>query len=207
MAETAVQKREAPTGTTYLPLVIRLRPVLDLSEDQFFELCQLNRDLWIERNAKGELLIMPPAGWETGDRNMEIGRQLANWAKEDGTGVPTDSSAGFMLPNTAVRAPDAAWIRRSRLAQIPPEQRKKFLPACPDFVLELRSPTDSLPDLQAKMQEYLDNGAQLGWLIDPEPRHVYVYRPGGPVERLDNPDTISGDPVLPGFVLDLRAVW
>ncbi len=205
---TAIQKHEAQTETwTGWPVVLRLRPAVELSEDQFFELCQINRELWIERNAEGELLIMPPAGWETGDRNAEITMQLRQWAKRDGTGVATDSSGGYRLPNTAVRAPDAAWIRRSRVAEIPPGQRQKFIPACPDFVLELRSPSDTLRDLQRKMQEYVDNGAQLGWLLDPEPRHVYVYRPGAPVERLENPETVSGDPVLPGFSLDLREIW
>jgi len=205
--KTAVRKRKTSLDTHELPLVLRTRPALDLSDEQFFELCQINRDLRIERNAAGELLIMPPAGWGTSDRNSEINLQLRTWAKRDGTGIATDSSAGFRLPNTAVRSPDAAWIGKSRLDPIPAQQREKFLPACPDFVLELRSPSDRLADVQAKMEEYLANGARLGWLLDPANRHVYVYRPGVPVERLDAPDTISGDPVLPGFVLDLREIW
>jgi Uma2 family endonuclease len=205
---TTIQKHEAQTEMwTGWPVVLRLRPAVELSEDEFFELCQINRELWIERNAEGELLIMPPAGWETGDREAEITVQVRTWAKRDGTGVATSPSAGFRLPNTAIRAPDAAWIRRSRLAQISPEQRQKFIPACPDFVIELRSPNDTLRDLQNKMQEYIDNGAQLGWLIDRRPRHVYVYRPSAPVERLDNPESVSGDPVLPGFSLNLREIW
>jgi Uma2 family endonuclease len=204
---TVVRKRGATAEPYALPLVMRVRPVLDLSEDQFFELCQLNRDLRIERNAEGELLIMPPAGWETSDRNSEINMQLRLWAKRDGTGVATDSSGGYTLSNGATRAPDAAWIARARLEQISAERREKFLPACPDFVLELRSPSDRLEDVHDKMREYLDNGARLGWLLDPVPRHVYIYRPDAPVERLENPETISGDPVLPGFVLDLREVW
>jgi Uma2 family endonuclease len=204
--KTAVRKRKTPLDTPDLPLVLRTRPALDLSDEQFFELCQINRDLRIERNAAGELLIMPPAGWGTSDRNSEINLQLRTWTKRDGTGIATDSSAGFRLPNTAVRSPDAAWIAKSRLEQIPAQQRERFLPACPDFVLELRSPSDRLADVQAKMQEYLANGARLGWLLDPANRHVYVYRPGAPDERLDAPDTISGDPVLPGFVLDLREI-
>jgi Uma2 family endonuclease len=204
---TTVRKSKAETESAVWPLVLRLRPIIDLSEDQYFELCQINGELWIERNAEGELLIMPPAGWETGGRNIEIARQLANWTRSDGTGVATDSSGGYTLPNGATRAPDAAWIRRSRLAEISRERRQKFLPACPDFVLELRSPSDRLEVLHDKMREYLANGAQLGWLLDPEPRHVYVYRPDRPVERLDNPNSIAGDPVLPGFVLDIREVW
>jgi Uma2 family endonuclease len=190
-----------------LPLIVYLRPVLELTDDQFFELCQINRDLRIERTARGELVIMPPTGWKTGERNAEITLQLRTWAKQDGTGVVTDSSAGFKLPNGADRSPDAAWIRHERLVTLTPEQKEKFLPLCPDFVIELRSPTDSLTLLQSKMQEYLDNGAQLGWLIDPIQWRVYVYRPQLLVEILENPDTVSGDPVLPGFTLDLREIW
>src|SRR5262245_47647416 len=210
MART-VSRRKAPSGIsadTYpLPLVLRTRPALDISEDQFFAFCQLNGDLRIERSAEGELLIMPPTGWDAGARNAEIARQLGNWAQRDGTGVAFDSSTGFRLPNTAVRSPDASWIPRSRLEQIPAARPGAFLPACPDFVLELRSASDRLRDVQAKMQEYIANGARLGWLIDPEPRHVYVYRPDMPVERLDGPASVSGDPVLPSFVLDLREIW
>ena len=189
------------------PLIVHLQPVLDLTEDQFFEFCQINRDLRIERNARGELILMPPTGGETGDRNAEITMQLRLWAKRDGTGTAFDSSTGFTLPNKAVRSPDAAWVRKSRLAKLTAEQKKKFLPLCPDFAIELRSPTDSLSVLQDKMQEYLDNGAPLGWLIDPEQKRVYIYRPQAPIEQLERPETVSADPVLAGFVLDLREVW
>ena len=205
--KTAVKKRRAGGDAYASPLVVRLRPALDVSEDQFFALCQLNRDLRIERNAEGELLIMPPTGGGTGRRNAEITWLLVDWAKRDGTGVPFDSSTGFRLPNTAVRSPDAAWMLTARFDAIPADQREKFIPACPDFALELRSPSDQLSDVQTKMQEYLDNGLRLGWLLDPEPRHVYVYRPNAPVERLDDPATVAGDPELPGFVLNLRAIW
>lgn len=206
--KAAVRKRKpAPIESYTEPLVLRTRPALDLTEDQFFALCQLNRDLRIERNAEGEWLIMPPAGGGTGRREAEIIFQLAQWAKRDRTGLVYSPSTGFRLANTAVRAPDAAWVLRSRLDAIPAEQQEKFLPLCPDFVLELRSPTDRLADVQAKMVEYLANGARLGWLIDPEHRHVYVYRPDAPVARLDRPETVAGDPVLPGFVLDLREIW
>ena len=189
------------------PLVVHLRPLIHLTDDQFYELCQINRELRIERTAEGDLIIMPPAGWETSKRNADLTTALGVWAKQDRSGVVSDSSGGFILPNSAVRSPDAAWVRRSRLATLTPEQKKKFIPLCPDFVIELRSPTDRLSILQAKMQEYIDNGAQLGWLIDPEPKQVYVYRPNSPVECLENPSEISGDPVLPGFVLDLREIW
>jgi Uma2 family endonuclease len=206
--KAAVRKRKpAPAEDYTLPFVLRTRPALDLTEDQFFALCQLNRDLRIERNAEGDLEIMAPAGWETSDRNAEITMQLRLWAKREGNGVATDSSGGYRLPNSAVRGPDAAWILRSRLQEIPAAERAKFLPLCPDFVLELRSPTDRLAVVQAKMEEYLANGARLGWLLDPEQRRVYVYRPDAPVARLDRPETVAGDPVLPGFVLDLREIW
>lgn len=205
--DTAVHHNNALTSAENFPLIVHLQPVLDLTDDQLYEFCQINRDLRIERTAQGELVIMPPAGWETSERNAEITMQLRMWAKRDGTGATCDSSGGFVLPNQAVRSPDAAWVKHSRLTALTAEQKKKFLPLCPDFVLELRSPADSLGVLQAKMLEYLDNGAQLGWLIDPEQRRVYGYRPQAPVECLEKPDTVSGDPVLPGFILDLRAIW
>ncbi|MBI4639759.1 MAG: Uma2 family endonuclease [Candidatus Tectomicrobia bacterium] len=190
-----------------LPLIVHLQPVINLTDDQFFEFCQINRDLRIERTAQGELLIMPPAGGETGGRNSELNLQLRMWAKRDSTGVAFDSSTGFTLPNRAMRSPDAAWVKRSRLAMLTREQKKKFLPLCPDFVIELRSPSDTLRTLHAKMREYMENGAQLGWLIDPEGKQVYIYRPQSQVERLENPMALSGDPVLPGFVLDLQEIW
>ncbi len=204
---TAVQHDDSLLSPENLPLLVHFQPVLQLTDDQFYELCQLNRELRIERTAQGELLIMPPAGWETSEYNAEICMQLRQWAKREGTGTTTDSSGGFILPNTAVRSPDAAWIRHDRLATLTAEQRKKFLPLCPDFVLELRSPTDSLSVLQDKMQEYMDNGAQLGWLIDPVRRQVFIYRPDLPVEQLEKPDSVSGEPLLPGFRLDLREIW
>jgi len=189
------------------PLIVHLHPIVDLTEDQFFKFCQINRDLRIERSAQGELILMPPAGGETGDRDAEITMQLRQWAKRDGTGTAFGSSTGFRLPNSAVRAPDAAWVRKSRLKKLTAEKRKKFLPLCPDFAIELRSPSDSLRTLQDKMQEYLDNGLRLGWLIDPEQKRVYIYRPQAPVEQVKGPQTVSGDPLLVGFVLDLREVW
>lgn len=204
---TTVQNNETSPRRGSLPLIVELQPVIELKDEQFYEFCQINRDLRIERNAQGELLIMPPTGGETGAQNAEITMQLRLWAKRDGTGVSFDSSTGFLLPNKAVRSPDAAWIKRSRWATLTAEQRKKFIPLCPDFVVELCSPTDDLSVLQAKMQEFLDNGAQLGWLVDPEARGVYVYRPQAPVECLENPDAISGDPVLSSFVLDLKEIW
>jgi Uma2 family endonuclease len=188
-------------------LLLHLRPVIELTDDQLFELCQINQELWIERTAEGDLVIMPPEGGETGNRSITFGTLLTQWAWQDGTGVPFGSSTGFMLPNGAMRAPDAAWVLRSRLTGLTAEQKQKFLPLCPDFVAEIRSPSDRLSFAQAKMQEYLDNGARLGWLIDPHSHIVYNYRSNQPVERLENPATIAGDPVLPGFVLDLQRIW
>jgi Uma2 family endonuclease len=202
MAMTKVLTQVQPDA-----FVVHLRPVIDLTEEQFFEFCQINQELRIERTAEGDLVIMPPEGWEAGSRNITLGTLLTQWAWQDGTGVTSGSSAGFILPNGAMRAPDAAWVLRSRLAALSAEQKQKFLPLCPDFVVEMRSPSDRLGTVQAKMQEYIDNGARLGWLFDPPNRVVYVYRPNQAVERLENPATISGDPVLRGFVLDLQRVW
>lgn len=189
------------------PVILRLRPVIKLTDDQLYELCGLNSELWIERTAQGDLVIMPPAGGGTSNRNAELNFQLSLWAKQDQTGVTFESSAGFKLPNGAMRGPDAAWVRRSRLASLTREEKEKFLPLCPDFVVELRSPTDSLSVLQDKMQEYMANGAQLGWLIDPISRRVHVYRLQHQPEILEAPNTISGNPILPGFVLDLQRIW
>ena len=209
--ETATRQeaagRAVPPDETGLPLVLRLEPVLHLSDDQLLALCAINPELRIERNAKGELLLMPPAGLETGEQEGRIAVRLGSWAERDGTGVFISSSGGFRLPNGSVRAADAAWVARSRWDAISAEERKKFAPLCPDFVIELRSPSDRLRDLQDKLAEWIASGVRLGWLIDPEPRQVYVYRPGEPVERDDDPAELSADPLLPGFVLDLREIW
>jgi len=189
------------------PLVVRMHPVIDLTDDQFFEFCQINRDLRIERTATGELLIMPPADSETGRSNFELAGQLGNWVKLDGTGKGFDSSTGFTLPNGATVSPDISWVKLERWNALPREQRTKFAPISPDFVVELRSKSDTLKDLQDKMQQYIDNGVRLGWLIDRKRRRVYIYRPGIAVQQLDNPETVSGDPELPGFVLKLGEIW
>jgi Uma2 family endonuclease len=198
--------RKALIHTDEGPLRLRLGPLLNMTDDQLYELCQLNPELQIERTAQGELLIMPPTGGETSKRNLDLLVAVGTWAKDEGSGIAF-SSGGFILPNSALRSPDVAWIRRPRLETLTAEQKKKFIPLCPDFVIELRSPTDSLSALQAKMQEYLDNGTQLGWLIDPEDKRVYIYHSNGAVECLENPVELSGDPVLPGFVLALREFW
>lgn len=189
------------------PLVLQMFPVIEMTDDQFFDFCQLNQDLRIERTAKGELIIMPPAGSETGNRNSKLIQQLANWTDKDGTGIEFDSCAGFILPNGATRSSDAAWIKLERWNAIPPEQQIKFAPICPDFVVELRSPSDTLQSLKDKLQEYVDNGVALGWLIDRQNRQVYIYRPQQEVECLDNPSTLNGESILSGFVLDLSKIW
>jgi Uma2 family endonuclease len=188
-------------------VTLRIRPAIELTDDEFFALCQINRDLRFERTSQGDIIIMAPTGAETGVRNSSITGQLYNWAKLDGTGTVFDSSTGFKLPNGADRSPDAAWIPRSRLATLTPKQKEKFLPLCPDFVIELLSPTDTLTVTQAKMDEYIENGALLGWLIDPEMRQVHVYRPRQAVVVMENVVEISADSELPGFVLDLREIW
>jgi Uma2 family endonuclease len=178
-----------------------------MTPEQFWEACQLNRDVRLELTAEGDLIIMPPTGARTGARNIRLSRQVSEWTDRDRSGVAFDSSTGFALPNGAIRSPDAAWVRRTRLVGLPPELPERFLPLCPDFVIELKSPSDALPMVQEKMREYIANGTQLGWLIDPVPRCVYVYRPDRTMECLDQPDRLTGDPVLPGFVLDLGPIW
>jgi Uma2 family endonuclease len=196
-----------PVAIEIIPMVLQLQPAIALTDDQFYEFCQLNRDFRIERNPAGELVIMSPTGAETDERNFNLIGQLWAWTKQDGTGVGFGSSGGFTLPNGAVRSPDAAWIKCDRWEAIAPELRKKFAPICPEFVIELRSESDSLRVLQDKMQEYIDNGTELGWLIDRKQRQVFIYRLNTVVEVLDNPKTLSGEPLLPGFFLDLSQVW
>ena len=199
--------RVADASDILLPVVLKMSPLIELSDREFAEFCSLNRDLHIERNANGELEIMAPAFSETSRKNGEIFRQLANWTRQDGSGWAFDSSAGFTLPNGAVRGPDASWISKSRLQSLTPKQRSGFFHICPDFVVELRSDTDRLPALQTKMQEYMDNGARLGLLIDPSERRVYIYLPNQEVQTLENPESVSADPILPGFTLHLQEVW
>ena len=182
-------------------------PAIDMSREQFFQLCQLNRDLRMERNAEGSITVMTPAGGETGARGLSLAAALHRWAEEDGTGVAFDSSTGFELPNGAVRAPDAAWVPRDRLARLSPEDKERFLPLCPDFVIELLSPSDSRAAARRKMEECRANGARLGWLIDPARRQVAIYRADGSLEQRSEPDIVAGETVLPGFSLDLAAIW
>jgi Uma2 family endonuclease len=190
------------------PLVVDMGSLLHVvSDDQFFEFCRLNRDLRIERTKEGDIIVMPPTGGKSGERNAELTFQLKLWARSDGTGAVFDSSTEFKLPNGANRSPDASWILLSRWDALTDDEKEKFPPICPDFVVELRSRTDSLAALHDKMKEYIDNGARLGWLIDPYARKVHIYRPNHETEVLDQPETVSGDPVLPGFVLDMTLFW
>jgi len=188
-------------------IALNLRPTLQLTDQVFEQLCQQNPDLRLERTAHGELIAMSPAGSESGRQNLSLSAQLWYWNQQAKLGATFDSSAGFTLPNGAIRSPDAAWIAQSRWDALTPQQRRKFAPICPDFVLELKSPSDDITTLQAKLQEYIDNGAQLGWLIDPETRQVYCYRPGQTVQVFNHPDTLSGDPVLPNFAMDFTLIW
>ena len=191
------------------PVVLRLDPIVELTDDVLLKLSSLNDTLRLEKNAEGELEILPPTVPTTGNQNSNLTADLTVWARRDGTGVAFDSNAGFTLPNGAVRAPDASWILRSRLAELKDDQRKGFWPISPDLVIELRSSSDTLAGIRRKMAEYMENGVRLGWLIDPlDPQgRAYVYRPGTGVEVLEAPESLSGDPELPGFTLDLQPIW
>jgi len=189
-----------------IPLHSPLELTLELTDEQFFQLCTDNRDLRFERTASGGLIIMPPTGSETGRRNSDLNFQLKAWSRQNNLGVVFDSSTGFKLPDGSDISPDAAWVRRDRWDALTPEQKEKFAPICPDFVVELRSTTDSLEKLRTKMKVYVKNGARLGWLLDRKNRKVEISRQGSDVEILDSPATQSGEDVLPGFVLDLSDI-
>ncbi|AUB39131.1 Endonuclease, Uma2 family [Nostoc flagelliforme CCNUN1] len=190
------------------PLVLQIPSSMQMTDEQFFEFCQVNRDLRIERNKFGELVIMPPTGSETGNREVNISGQLWVWSEQDGTGITFSSSTGFKLSTGAERSPDASWIKLERWNSLSPKQQEKFAPICPDFVVELKSPSDNLQTLKEKMEEYMNEpGIQLGWLIDRKQRKVYIYRPELPEECLDNPASLSGESVLPGFILNMSKVW
>jgi Uma2 family endonuclease len=189
------------------PLVVYTRPAFEMDDEQFFQFCQLNRDLQIERSAEGDILIMAPEAGSRGRGGSQLVLLFGQWAERDGTGQVFGPSTGFTLSNGAVRSPDVAWVRNERLDALTEEEWTRFLPLCPDFALELRSPSDSMRNLKDKMEEYRQNSARLGWLLDPVSRQVHVYRAGAEVEVLENPATVSADPVLPGFVLDVPRIW
>jgi Uma2 family endonuclease len=182
-------------------------PRRKMTSEEFWEFCSQNRKLNAELTKEGEVIIMPPTGWETSDRNSELNLQLRLWAKKDKQGKVADSNGGFILPNGATRSPDASWVLKSRLETFSKEQLEKFLPLCPDFVVEITSPSDNLSDTQTKMLEYIENGAKLGWLIHTKTKQVFIYEPNKQVEVLENPVKVSGEPLLTGFELDLTEIW
>ena len=214
MTQTLTRPTKRADATEYAadtagiaPMELRFEPAISMTEDLFTAFCAQNSDMHIELTADGVLEIMPPAFAITDHKNVKISSQLDVWADQDGSGVAFGPTAGFTLPNRAIRSPDASWVLRSRLAALTAEDKNRFIPLCPDFVVELRSTTDRLSVVQAKMAEYIANGARLGWLIDPIARRVYVYRPDAPVEVLDAPDTLSAEPDLAGFSLNLTPIW
>jgi Uma2 family endonuclease len=178
-----------------------------LSDEEFFDFCMKNPDLHIERRSNGEIVIMPPAGMGTGYRNSDVSAQLRDWAKMDGRGVAFDSNTEFILPSGAAFAPDASWVLKNRLASLTKAEKELFGRLCPDFVIELKSPSDRLRSLKSKMDEWIANGAQLGWLIVPETRTVYIYWPGTPPEELSGVDFVAGEGLVAGFRLDLADIW
>lgn len=203
-------------------LTLNIPSTLKLTDEQFYQLCLANRDLRLELTAQGELIVMPPTGGGTGKRNIKISTQLEIWSSQNNLGVTFDSSTGFKLPNGATRSPDASWVSKERWESLTLEQQEQFPPLCPDFVVELRSPSDASVDMRLKMQEYLANGSRLGWLIDPQTQQVEIYRTNQEVEimrmleasafakhgrRAQPSPTISGEDVLPGFVLELNQLF
>lgn len=199
---------QPPTIESHTSSVLALNiDSIGLNDEQFAQLCRDNRDLRLELTSKGELIIMPPTGSRTGFRSAKIIQRLANWAEDDRHGLAFDSSTGFTLPDGSKRSPDASWVRRERWDALTKKEQDGFAPIAPDFVIELWSPSDSWNLLQQKMLDYLNNGVRLAWLIDPEQRRVYIYRPDHSVELLENPSTVSADPLLPEFKLDLPEIY
>ncbi len=188
-------------------ITLNLNSLIKLTSEQFYQLCEENPDLKLERNANGELIVMPPTGGETGRSNSKFNLQIGLWNEQTQLGEAFDSSTGFTLPNGADRSPDASWVEKSRWSALTPQQKEKFIPLCPDFAVEILSPTDSLKKTQEKMQEYMENGCRLGWLINRKKREVEIYHPGQDVEVLQSPLTLSGENVLPGFILNLQKIW
>jgi len=188
-------------------ITLQIPKSLKFTDDKFVEMVAANKDLRLELSSQGELSIMSPTGGETGNRNFEMCLDLGYWNRQNGLGKAFDSSTGFKLPNGATRSPDVSWIKIERWNALTPEQRKRFLPLCPDFVIELVSESDDLADTQAKMREYIANGLQLGWLINPKSQQVEIYRPNQEIEVLQSPANLSGEDVLPGFILDLQPIF
>ncbi|MGD2181412.1 Uma2 family endonuclease [Lusitaniella coriacea] len=199
---------QTPTLLETIALTLPRAIALRITPEQFETLAQHNRDLRLERTHTGALIVNPPTGWETGERNVKFSIQLGNWWESTGEpGKIFDSSTGFTIPNGAIRSPDASWVSQERWDALTPEQKRTFANICPDFVVELRSQSDTLKSLQEKMEEYIENGARLGWLLDPFKKRVEISRPGQPVKILNNPAQLSGEEILPGFVLNLKRIW
>jgi Uma2 family endonuclease len=187
-------------------VTLNLDALTTLTPEQFWALSLTNRDVRLELTAQGKLIVMPPTGWESGRRNSNLNLDLGMWNRKTKLGVVFDSSTGFILPNGAVRSPDAAWVKQDRMDALNPKP-EGFLPLAPDFVIELRSTTDSARDIREKMKEYMDNGVRVGWFLNPQAREVEIYRLGQEVEVLKAPASLSGEDVLPGFVLDLKSIF
>ncbi|HSH02345.1 MAG TPA: Uma2 family endonuclease [Anaerolineae bacterium] len=192
---------------TNFPLTLQMQPIINLNEEQFFAFCQLNRDLRIERNAQGDIHIMAPTGGESSRRNFKLITHFGQWAEKDNRGIAFDSSGGFILPNGAIRSPDLAWVRRERLQSLTATQKQRFLPLAPDFVVEIRSPSDNLATLQEKMLEYITNGVLLGWLLDPTNQTTYIYQPATSVQTVTGNQELSASNLLPNYTLPLTTIW
>ncbi|MGD1912469.1 MAG: Uma2 family endonuclease [Rivularia sp. (in: cyanobacteria)] len=188
-------------------LTLNLDSIIKLTQEQFYQLCEANPELKLERNAQGELIVMPPTGGETGRSNVNLIFQVARWNEDNLLGEVFDSSTGFTLPSGADRSPDVSWVEKSRWDALSKEEKEKFIPLCPDFVIEIMSPSDNLKKLQNKMQEYIENGCHLGWLINRKQQEVEIYRQGKNVEVLKLPQTVSGEDILPEFVLSMQKIW
>lgn len=203
-----MQAETAFVDSSVFPIVINFRELLaEISDDRFEDFCRQNPEVEMEMTKKGELVIMPPTGGTTGNRNFSLIGCFFNWIEKNQSGIGFDSSTVFKLPNGAKRSPDLSWVKNERWEKLTAKEQEKFPPLCPDFVVELRSPSDSIKNLQNKMTEYTENGAALGWLIDPLEKKVYVYAPDTEIEILDNPKQVSGEPLLEGFVLNVKKLW
>ena len=207
MTQTLTRTPDDKVEAGIAPFIIRFDPVIEMTKELFEQFCAMNDDMRIELTAEGIIEIMPPTFGFTGNRNIKVAAQLENWTTADDSGIAFDSSTGFTLPNGAVRSPDASWVSNARYDLLSPEEKDSFTPLCPDFMVELRSRSDRLSVLQAKMEEYMANGARLGWLLDPLEQRAHIYRPGVQPEILDKPDSLSAEPELPGFTLDLTQIW
>ncbi len=190
-----------------MPLPLRFRPETPMSDEELVRFCAANDFLRVERDANGEILVMTPAGNNTGRKNAYLIQVLGAWSDADGRGYAFDSNTGFTLPDGSMRSPDAAWIQAVRWDALSALDKERFSPICPDFIVELRSPSDNLAELQAKMEQWIANGAQAAWLIDPERQVVAVYRPGDEPEIHHHPTSVQGHGVIAGFELVMTRIW